>query len=159
MRDDIKSNSRHVHCPDFENGIVKIQSHQVAKLSAAEKEAVKIFHIEEVEREEPADELSFVQSVLMEAEEQQKKRSSVSKYRSTAHVTPVSCICEQTNSISKHIMSDARKQMDPTSLEMVLLILKLNSDLWDERSVNDVIKRSAPQRTERDISSTPISTV
>ena len=55
-------------------------------------------------------------------------------------------------------MSDARKQMDPTSLEM-LLILKLNSDLWDERSVNAVIKRSAPQRTERDISSTPISTV
>ena len=41
----------------------------------------------------------------------------------------------------------------------MLLILKLNSDLWDERSVNAVIKRSAPQRTERDISSTPISTV
>ena len=56
-------------------------------------------------------------------------------------------------------MSDARKQMNPTSLEMVLLILKLNSDLWDERSVNAVIKRCDPQRTERDISSTPISTV
>jgi hypothetical protein len=55
-------------------------------------------------------------------------------------------------------MSEARKQMNPTSLEM-LLILKLNSDLWDEISVNAVIKRSAPQRTERDISSTPISTV
>jgi hypothetical protein len=55
-------------------------------------------------------------------------------------------------------MSDARKQMNPTYLEM-LLILKLNSDLWDEISVNAVIKRSAPQRTERDISSTPISTV
>ena len=48
--------------------------------------------------------------------------------------------------------------MDPTSLEM-LLILILNSDLWDERSVNAVIKRSDPQRTERDISSTPILTV
>jgi len=111
-----------------------------------------------VEREEPADELSFVQSVLMEVEEQQKKRSRVTKYRSTMHVTPVSCICEQTNSISKHIMSDTRKQMDPTSLEM-LLILKLNPDLWDERSVNTVIKRPAPQRTERDISSTPVSTI
>ena len=111
-----------------------------------------------MKREEPANELSFVQSVLMEAEEQQKKWSRVSKCRSTAHVTPVSCISEQTNSISKHILSDARKQMDPTSLEM-LLILKLNSDLWDERSVNAVIKRSAPQRTERGISSTPISTV
>ena len=111
----------------------KMESHQEAKLSAAEKEAVKVFLIEEVEREEPADEL--VQSVLMKAEGQQMKRSRVSKYHFTAHVTPISCICEQTNSISKHIMSDARKQMDPTSLEM-LLILKLNSDLWDERSVN-----------------------
>ena len=119
---------------------------------------MKVFLIEEVERGEPADEFSFVQSVLMDAEEQQKKRSRVSKYRSTAHVTPVSCICEQTDSISKHIMSDARKQLNPTSLEM-LLILKLNSDLWDERSVNAVIKRSDPQRTERDISSTPISIV
>ena len=42
----------------------------MAKLSAAGKEAVKVFLIEEVEREAPADELSFVQSVLMEAEEQ-----------------------------------------------------------------------------------------
>ena len=88
-------------------------------MSAAEKEAVEVFLIEEVEREETADELSFVQSVLMEAEEQQKKRSRVSKYHSMAHVTPVSCICEQTNSISKHIISDARKQMDPTYLEML----------------------------------------
>jgi hypothetical protein len=28
MRDDIKSNSRHVFCPDFGNGILKIQSNQ-----------------------------------------------------------------------------------------------------------------------------------
>ena len=80
---------------------------------------MEVFLIEEVEREEPVDELSFVQSVLMEAEEQQKKRSRVSKSRSAVHVTPISCICEQTNSISKHIISDARKQMDPTSLEML----------------------------------------
>ena len=26
MRDDIKTNSRHVHCADFENGIFKVQS-------------------------------------------------------------------------------------------------------------------------------------
>jgi len=44
-------------------------------LSAAEKEAVEVFLIEKVEREKFyllfKDELSFVQSVLMEAEEQQ----------------------------------------------------------------------------------------
>ena len=56
--------------------------------------------------------------------------------------------------------------MDPTSVEM-LLILKLNSDIWDERSVNDVIKRSAPRSANRTrqlfsilvLRSTPISTV
>ena len=44
-------------------------------MSAAEKEAVEVFLIEKVEREKFyllfKDELSFVQSVLMEAEEQQ----------------------------------------------------------------------------------------
>ena len=60
IRDDIKSNSRYVHCHDFGNGIVKIQSHQGAKQIAAEKVPVKVFLIEEVEWEEPADELSFV---------------------------------------------------------------------------------------------------
>ena len=87
-----------------------------------------------MEKKEPVDELSFVQSVLMKAEEQQKKRSKISKFRSTAHVTSVPCICEQTNSTSTHIMSGTRKQTVPTSFEM-LLILKLNPDLRGERSV------------------------
>ena len=77
IRDDINSNSKHVYCPDFENGIVKIQSHQDAKLSAAKKEAEKGFFVEEVEKEERVDELSFVQNVLMKVEEKQNKRSKV----------------------------------------------------------------------------------
>ena len=119
---------------------------------------MKVFLIEEIEKEELADELSFVQSFLMEAKEQQKKRFNLSKYPSTVHVTPVSCICEQTNSISKRIMSYTRIQMDHTYLE-ILLILKLSPELSDERSVNAVIKQYAALRTEREISSTPISTV
>jgi len=66
---------------------------------------VDFFLIEEVQREEPAHKLSFVQSIFMEAVEQQKKKSRALKYRSTMHVTPVSCICKQTYSISKHIMN------------------------------------------------------
>jgi len=38
---------------------------------------VKVFLIEEAEREERVDELSFVQNVLMEVEEKQMKRSKV----------------------------------------------------------------------------------
>jgi hypothetical protein len=73
-------------------------------------------------------------------------RAKVSKYRSTAHVTPVSSICGQTNSISKYIMNDCRKQMDPSSLEM-LMILKLNPDLWDKKTVNAVIRKSTEHET------------
>ena len=57
----------------------------------------------------------------------------------------MSSICEQTNLISKHIMNDWRKQMDPSSLEM-LMILKLNPDLWDEKTVTAVIRKTTEHR-------------
>ena len=157
LKDDIKTNSRHVHNPDFENGIVKIQMNQEARLTDDEEEAVQVFLIEDIDRDVEERELSFVESVLLEAEAQQKKRAKVSKYRSTAHVTPVSSICEQTNSISKHIMSDCRKQMDPSSLEM-LMILKLNPDLWDKKTVNAVIRKST-EDDESSVTNTPLSLV
>ena len=50
-KDDIKTNSRHVHNPDFENGIVKIQMHQEARLTDDEKEAVQVFLIKEIDRD------------------------------------------------------------------------------------------------------------
>ena len=43
LKDDIKTNSRHIHNPDFENGIVKIQMNQEARLTDDEKEAVQVF--------------------------------------------------------------------------------------------------------------------
>ena len=48
LKDDIKTNSRHVHNPDFENGIVKIQMNQEARLTDGEKEAVQVFLIEDI---------------------------------------------------------------------------------------------------------------
>ena len=70
-----------------------------------------------------------------------RKIAKLSKYRSTVHVTPVSSIREHTNSISKHVMSDCRKKMDPSSLEM-LIKLKLNPDLWDKNTVKAVIRKT-----------------
>ena len=77
---------------------------QEVRLTDDEKKAVQVFLIEEIDRDVEKRELSFVESVLLEAEAQQKKRAKVSKYR----CTPVSLICEQ---ISKHILSDCRKQI------------------------------------------------
>ena len=109
LKDDIKTNSRHVHNLDFVNEIVKIQMNQEVRLNDDEKKAVHIFLIEEIDRDIEERELSFVESVLLEAEGKQKKRAKVSKYRYTVHFIPVSSICKQTHSISKHIMSDCRK--------------------------------------------------
>ena len=68
----------------------------------------------------------------------------------------MSSICEQTNLISTHIMNDFRKQMDPSSLEM-LMILKLNPDLWDKKTVNAVIRKTTEH--ESSVTNTPLSLV
>ena len=73
LKDDIKINSRHVHNPDFEYGIVKIQMNQEVRLTDDEKEAVQVFLIEEIDRDVEERELSFVESVVLEAEAQHKK--------------------------------------------------------------------------------------
>ena len=161
LQHDLKANSVHVHCPHFENGIVKIQNGEESKLLRAEADAVKIFLIEEDEAETGDSELSFVDSILLEAEQQAKKKSKSSKYRSTLHVSATSCACEQTNSQAKHIMRETRRQMDPSSLEK-LLVLKLNPDLWNKRLVNSVIRRSEeeeelPHTTAMDPSAVDVS--
>ena len=70
LKDDIKTNSRHFHNPDFENGIVKTQMNQEVRLTDDEKEAVQVFLIEEIDRDVEERELSFVESVLLQAEAQ-----------------------------------------------------------------------------------------
>ena len=40
-----------VHNPDFENGIVKIQMNQEARLTDYEKDAVQVFLIEDIDRD------------------------------------------------------------------------------------------------------------
>ena len=133
-----------------------IQINQEARLTDDEKEALRVFLIEDIDRDVEERELSFVESVLLEVEAQQKKRAKILKYRTTSHVTPVSSICVQTNSIPKHIMNDCRKQMDPSSLEM-LMILKLNPDLWGKKTVNAVIRKTTEH--ELSVTNTPLSLV
>ena len=84
---------------------------------------------EEVGSNDEEDEhYSFIAEGRREAQERAAKKIKTSKYRSTLHVSLTSCICEQTNSQAKFIMNDMRKNMDPTSLEL-LLLLKLNVNM------------------------------
>jgi hypothetical protein len=42
MVEDLKKCSKHVNCIDFENGVVKLQNDEEAKLTAGEKEALEL---------------------------------------------------------------------------------------------------------------------
>ena len=59
-------------------------------------------------------------------------------YRSILHVSPTSCTCEQTNYQGKIIMNDLRKQKDPSSLEL-LLLLKFNANIWDVYTIHEIL--------------------
>jgi hypothetical protein len=121
---------------------VKLQNDDEGKLTAGEKEALKCFLLstENGDASEDDEDLSFIDIIFRQADEQEAKKKKSTKYRSTLHVSPTSCICEQTNSQAKHIMRDTRKSMDPSSLESIL-VLKFNHDLWNIKTVNAIIKR------------------
>jgi len=136
--EDLAANSRLVHCPAFENGIVKIQNGDEAKLTQDEKKAVSIFLLtnetsdddEEIRSNEEDERHSFINEGRREAQERAAKKLKTSKYRSTLHVSPTSCICEQTNSQAKFIMNNIRKHIDP---------LKFNANMWDVNTIHEII--------------------
>ena len=53
-----------------------------------------------------------------------------SKYRSLSHISPTSVVVERLFSRAKLIMTPHRRHMDPSTLEM-LLLLRYNKDTWD----------------------------
>ena len=89
---------------------------QEVRLTADEKEAVHIFLSKKSIEIKRRENYLLLRPSSSKRKLSRKKIAKVSKYRSTAHVTPVSSNCEHTNSISKHIMSDCQKQMEQSSL-------------------------------------------
>ena len=54
---------------------------------------------------------------------------------------PTSVIVERLLSDAKKIMTDNRRHIDPSTLEM-FLILKYNEDLWDAKTIDDILCRN-----------------
>ena len=130
-------NNRH-----FENGIVKIQGGIEHELSPAEKLAVKIF-LKPVAIGEPLPPVvpvaqSFFQRSVNNSLESKRARIEISKYRSTEHVSTTSNVCERLFSAAKLNMSHLRSSMDPYSLN-IILFLKANKSLWEDKSLIDEI--------------------
>ena len=86
----------------------------------------------------PRAEVSYVERIRFAREDLENKRMRTSsKYVDTRFVSGTSNVCEQLFSKAKHIMTPTRRRMDPSTLESILL-LKINSDLWDAELVQEI---------------------
>ena len=77
------------------------------------------------------------------AEESKQTKRIQTSYRPLSHLCPSSIICESLFSDAKHIMTADRRNMDPSTLEM-LLLLKYNKDLWSARTIDIIINKEIP---------------
>ena len=155
-----------VHCPDFDNAISKIQfatdqGKATVSLTHNEKAAVAIYAIgagpgiEVAARSDSDDdEPSFI--IQGKNEYESKRPRQQPPYKSTLHISPTSNIVERLFSRCGLIMRPNRRLMDPSSLEM-LIMLRFNRDLWDERDVDTIMTRSYDvfRRDSHSTASTP----
>ena len=97
----------------------------------------------------PRAEVSFVEQNRSAHEELEHKRMRTSsKYVDTRFVLETSNVCEQLFSKAKHIMTPTRRRMDPSTLESILL-LKINSDLWDAELVQEILDEEEAERKNK----------
>jgi hypothetical protein len=111
-----------VHDKHFENAIVKLQGPNEARLSPQEKEAIKVFKVDvtnadEEDIEDMQDE-GYAARILREDAARTQKKQKRTDYRSVAHVSSHNNRCERLFSGTKLVMTDQRKCMDPSTLEM-----------------------------------------
>ena len=64
---------------------------------------------------------SYTDRIVRMAEETKVNKA---EYRSLAHVCPTSVMVERLFSDAKHIMTDDRRHMDPSTLDMLLFLKK-----------------------------------
>ena len=129
----IRKDAAIIHNKHVENSIVKLQGPSDVKLSKLEEKAVKIFKIEvttETQEEKHHDrEEGYAARIRREVAEKNQKKQKRADYRSVAHFASNNNISVSDFSvIPKNLMTDQRKCMDPTTLEMVTMPDE-NSDL------------------------------
>jgi hypothetical protein len=125
-----------------------------------QKKKVSFFIIDNAEAESDKDEdnllINFLDQTLDDAAaESAKRHKKTCPYRSMDHISATSNIVESLFSRCRIIMGSQRRLMDPSTLEM-LIMPRINKDLWDAREVDEAMKRT----THTEIvsaSSTPIS--
>ena len=97
----------------------------------------------------PRTEVSFVERIQSGRKELKNKRMRTSnKYVDTRFVSGTSNVWEQLFFKAKYIMTLTRRRMDPSTLESILL-LKINSDLWDAELVLEILDEEEDERKNK----------
>ena len=143
-----------VHCPDFESAIVKLQMED-ENLTEKEASAVQVFRNVTVDAAAsvvtPSVEATTYEDKMRLAVEAKKAgRGRSQKYRSTFHISPTSNIVERLFSRAGIIMSPRRRQMDPSTLEMFLM-LRVNKHMWGEETLQCIIDKNKAAAREKAI--------
>jgi hypothetical protein len=140
----LKADADVVYSTSFESAVVKVQTGKESRLTMAEKNAIAAFKIDDGafeanELEGEQTEESYTERIARKAEREKSASTKKSAYRNLAHICPTSVVVERLFSRAKLIMTPHRRRMDPTTLEMFLL-LRFNNDKYNARTLDAVIE-------------------
>jgi hypothetical protein len=120
-----------VHCPTFENAIVKIQEKKEGDLTEEEAESVACLLRDGAAA--PVFEGSFAERML-KRQRVEVEATGTSMYVNTNFLLPTSNEVERLFSQAKRVFSPHRTRMDPSTLE-ALLFLNQNRNLFNVKTV------------------------
>lgn len=136
----LRATSAIVHNQEFENAICKVSAGKESELTVAEALSIAKFSREEVIVLEDEDDL---QLSITELSRKAKARKSISKgeskYIPLDWIPATTCDAERLFSLCKHIFSEFRKRMSPSTLEGIAY-LRINRQYWDATTVLAVKK-------------------
>ena len=128
-----------VHSSSFERAVIKLQEAELMitkpVLNKDEKKALSVFKQSDEDSSDDSagsdgeDTMPFVTQTLGRPA-LKKQKVNLTGYRSVAHVSPTSVVCERLFSRTKAIMTPNRRCMDPSTLDSIIF-LQMNRDLWN----------------------------
>lgn len=153
MDEYLDSNANIVNNPDFENGLFKIMSKEIASMSSAEKRATSRLKNPESPNihstSDTQEEGGYYEQLL--------KRRRLSSETSDQYLDCSFCVAtsntvERLFSACKHVLTDERKCMSPIMFK-ALIFLKINKEFWDLTMLAKAMKNQEPAGSERDLNS------
>jgi hypothetical protein len=158
MESALGPNARIVHSANFERAILKVLETQTQGLPdptllPADIASLKLFKKPAVETSTPpaeaaADTISYADQLLQA--NKKRKTSTSSNYVSLKWIPPTSNLVERLFSRMKLVFSERRQNMNPSTLEMVLMLL-CNKELWSVKDINDIyMEKSTPLMDDED---------